>query len=82
MDIEVDLEQEIDQLIPHELSATQKIDKIDLVLKKNASIKVSKKLKRKLQNRRAALKSRMRKSQLIDNLTENKNDMQGEMKAL
>ena len=64
------------------MSAIEKVGKIDMLLKKTASVKISKALKRRLQNRRSALKSRMRKSILIDVLTENKNDMQGEVKTL
>ena len=62
MDLELDLDQQIDQLIPPDLGAMEKVGKIDQLLKKNASIKISKGLKRRLQNRRSALKSRMRKT--------------------
>ena len=67
-DIEAD--GQLEELIPSDISATEKIIKINELLKKkkHGSIMISKALKRRLQNRRSALKSRLRKTQLISSL--------------
>tara|TARA_B110000285_G_C14858539_1_gene483407 strand:+ start:169 stop:405 length:237 start_codon:yes stop_codon:yes gene_type:complete len=76
------LDDEVDELIPPDLSAADKIDKIDEVLSKvksKSKVAISKALKRKLQNRRSALKSRMRKSQLISNLKTEQSEVNTEL---
>ena len=57
--------------VPNTLSAEEKIVKINELLKKSGSQKISKELKRKLQNRRSALQSRLRKQSLINGLQGN-----------
>ena len=69
-DIEAD--SQIERLIPSDISANEKIVKINDLLKKKkrGSLHISKELKRRLQNRRSALKSRLRKTQLISKMQE------------
>lgn len=60
-----------DLLLPPHLSAEQKIDRIDQLMDSMVK-KIRKPLKRRLQNRRSALKSRLRKQTLINQLSSNK----------
>jgi hypothetical protein len=67
--------------VPNKLSAQDKVKKIDEILNEGGK-KMNKELKRRLQNRRSALVSRLRKQSLIESLKGKKSGLHEEIDHL